>query len=120
MEELINNGPVEVAFDVSPDFMYYSSGIYEELDLDTWLEIGGEKPEWTFVSHAVLLYGWGEENGVKYWEVQNSWGTGWGDSGMFKIKRGVDELGIESMVEGAIPYIVDKRGKPGDFLRNLS
>ena len=27
----------------------------------------------------------------------NSWNSGWGDNGSFKIKRGTNECGIESM-----------------------
>ena len=44
-----------------------------------------------------MCYGWGEEDGVKFWECLNSWGQNWGDNGSFKIIRGRDELGIESM-----------------------
>ena len=43
------------------------------------------------VDHAVLLTGWGEDNGKKYWRVQNSWGPQWGEQGTFRIRRGVDE-----------------------------
>ncbi len=65
------------------------------------------KPTWQQVDHSVLLYGWGEEDGVKYWELQNTWGDDWGEEGgNFRMLRGVDHLGIESHVEGATPYIV--------------
>jgi cathepsin B len=36
------------------------------------------------------------EKGDPYWFCQNSWNTGWGDKGYFKILRGKDECGIES------------------------
>ena len=42
------------------------------------------------VDHAVLLTGWGEDGGKKYWRVQNSWGPQWGEQGTFRIRRGVD------------------------------
>lgn len=52
---------------------------------------------WTNVNHSVVVVGWGqddEEN--KYWIVRNSYGTKWGQSGDFFIRRGQDDLGFES------------------------
>ena len=46
------------------------------------------------INHAVLVYGYGTENGVDYWLVKNSWGTDWGNGGTIKIKRGTNECGI--------------------------
>ncbi len=33
---------------------------------------------------------------TKFWIVQNSWGTSWGDKGYFLIERGTDACGIEN------------------------
>ena len=38
--------------------------------------------------HQVLAVGWGTENGIPYWLIKNSWGTGYGDNGYVKVKRG--------------------------------
>jgi cathepsin C len=53
------------------------------------------------------MYGWGEEsNGDKYWELQNTWGSQWGEEGNFRMRRGVDDSAIESLAEAAIPEVV--------------
>ena len=56
----------------------------------------------------MLCYGWGEENGEKFWHLQNTWGKDWGEGGMFRFRRGVDDSAIESLAEAATPYSVSK------------
>merc|ERR1711982_192572 len=53
--------------------------------------------------HAVKIVGWGQENGVKYWKVANSWNPYWGEKGYFRIKRGNNEGGIEDSVVASDP-----------------
>ena len=44
--------------------------------------------------HAVRIVGWGEERGIKYWTLANSWGTDWGEDGYFRIARGSNECKV--------------------------
>ena len=47
--------------------------------------------------HAVKMIGWGVDEGVPFWTCVNSWNNLWGEGGTFRIVRGVNECGIESM-----------------------
>jgi len=95
MTELVNNGPLYVAFSVYDDFPTYKSGVYRATSSNF---LGG---------HAVTLVGYGTLNGDKYWKIKNSWNEQWGDAGHFLIARGTDECGIEDDVNagtiGAAP-----------------
>ncbi|KAA3676342.1 cathepsin B [Paragonimus westermani] len=93
MREIMTHGPVEVDFEVYADFPNYASGVYQHT---AGAFLGG---------HAVRLLGWGKENGVDYWLLANSWNTDWGDQGYFKIRRGVNECGIESDVNAGLPLL---------------
>jgi len=66
---LQNNGPVYVGFAVYNDFFNYSSGYYAYAS--------GSLAGY----HAVCIVGY-DDKGFK---VKNSWGTGWGESGYFRI-----------------------------------
>ncbi|EGC32888.1 hypothetical protein DICPUDRAFT_155103 [Dictyostelium purpureum] len=91
MQEISTNGPVEACFSVYEDFLGYKSGVYQHT---TGKFLGG---------HCVKIFGYGTLNGVNYWSVANSWTTSWGDNGIFLIKRGSDECGIEDEVVAGIP-----------------
>jgi len=86
-KEIMTNGPIQVAFKVYKSFMSYKTGVYQK----HWYEIIPEG------GHAVKIVGWGAYNGKDYWKVANSWGTGWGEDGFFRILRGKDQCGIETM-----------------------
>jgi len=91
MKEIYTYGPVSAAFTVYDDFLLYKTGIYIKTSSKA---LGG---------HAVKIIGWGEENGTKYWLVVNSWNEDWGDKGLFKIRRGTNECGIESNIVAGVP-----------------
>ena len=69
-------GPVSIAIEADAAiFQSYSSGVITSSLCGTKLD------------HGVLIVGYGEENGIKYWLVKNSWGSNWGDNGFVKIER---------------------------------
>jgi len=109
MIELRDNGPFMVSFEPGMDFMYYKKGIYHSVLAADWIVKGKNQPDWEKVDHSVLLVGWGEEQGEKFWVVQNSWGPDWGENGLFRIRRGTDESGIESMCEAAELEMVENQ-----------
>ena len=84
--DLMTYGPLSVAYIVYEDFPMYKSGVYHHVK---GKQLGG---------HAVKLVGWGEtDQGEEYWTIVNSWGDSWGEDGSFRIRRGTDECGIETM-----------------------
>ncbi|XP_029424713.1 dipeptidyl peptidase 1 isoform X1 [Nannospalax galili] len=97
--ELVNHGPMAVAFEVQDDFLHYRGGIYHHTGLRDPFN------PFELTNHAVLLVGYGRDpvTGVDYWIVKNSWGIGWGEDGYFRIRRGTDECAIESIAVAATP-----------------
>jgi cathepsin B len=92
--DIYNWGPVSTGIRIYQDFYTFNplTEIYE------WDGIGEQ-----ISGHAIEITGWGIQNGVKYWQVKNSWGKEWGDKGYFKIIRGNNNCGIEENVITGIP-----------------
>jgi cathepsin F len=78
---LVANGPVSVAINAEW-LQFYFGGISDPL----WCSP-------TALDHGVLLVGFGKGKTllgfeVNYWIVKNSWSSGWGESGYFRIAWG--------------------------------
>jgi len=97
MKELKEKGPVVVAFQAPPTLFYYTGGIFTGPPPKSEGTTAHGVNKWEQTNHAVVLMGWGESNGVKYWLIKNTWGDFWGEHGYFRIRRGTDECGVESM-----------------------
>lgn len=85
LEAIATKGPLTISVDADT-WSQYSSGIFDpELPPDANIKI----------DHAVSLVGYGVDNGVKYWNVRNSWGPNWGENGHIRIKRAAtDDSGV--------------------------
>jgi hypothetical protein len=89
--ELMRAGPIMAGMLVYPSLFQYAEssdpskgvGVYAPVENDLTKTPGG---------HAVVILGWGEveETGLKYWIIQNSWGTKWGNAGSFRIRMTED------------------------------
>ncbi|CAH1110392.1 unnamed protein product [Psylliodes chrysocephalus] len=91
--EILQNGPVTASIEKFVDFPFYREGIYYHA---SGKSIGG---------HSLRLLGWGTENNEAYWIAANAWNEDWGEKGIIRIRRGVNECNIESGVYAAKPKL---------------
>lgn len=89
--EIMRNGPVIASFIIYDDFWNYKSGIYVHTAGD---QEGGMDTK---------IIGWGVDNGVPYWLCVHQWGTDFGENGLVRFLRGVNEVNIEHQVLAAQP-----------------
>jgi C1A family cysteine protease len=103
IKEIRARGPIPGNMSVPLGFSYYKSGIFSQNELIknsghfSSITLFDKNISWTNVDHSILLVGYGEENGVKYWIGMNTWGEKWGENGYFRILRGENDCNIETM-----------------------
>ena len=98
-KEIMKNGPVTSMMNIYNDYYDYKSGIYIHTGGDNYLGF-----------HAISIVGWGIENNIKYWIIQDSYGISHGEKGYLRIKIG-DKCGAGATafcdeIDGK--YIVEK------------
>jgi len=91
MNEIKKRGPIACGVAVPDALEDYTGGIFEDKTGDL------------NIVHDISVVGWGVENGTKYWTVRNSWGSHFGESGFFRVVRGVNNIAIESDCAWATP-----------------
>ncbi|XP_067468895.1 cathepsin S, ortholog 1 [Thunnus thynnus] len=81
-EKVATVGPISVAVNAMlQSFHLYKGGLYDEPSCNP-----------RFINHAVLVVGYGTDNGQDFWLVKNSWGTEWGEEGFIRIARNKNNL----------------------------
>lgn len=78
MRAVVEKGPVGVSV-AAGTWNLYARGVFDWCGKDAVLD------------HAVALVGYGDYGSKKYWTVQNSWGTLWGEGGTMRLLRFDDE-----------------------------
>lgn len=106
---IATRGPLITCFTVYDDFYSYKSGEYHHVSGD----ISG--------GHCVCVVGY--DDGAQCWICKNSWGSGWGDHGFFRIVYG--QCGIDAemyAVEGVVSnsLILADTAVAGPALANLN
>jgi C1A family cysteine protease len=63
--------------------------------------------ESTCLDHVVILVGYGDTYATPYWQIMNSWGTGWGEDGYVRVAQTASDsssFGLLGMLaQGAVP-----------------
>jgi len=76
MRALVERGPVAVSVGAT-DWQSYESGVFDGCEKDN------------IIDHAVVLMAYGKDatSGSKFWQIQNSWGDDWGETGHIRMLR---------------------------------
>lgn len=145
MWELRSKGPFLFDFNAGQAFQMYKSGILSEdgfphainkLSGDLKQEVISDSLDdeantltsedyglqYEALTHSTLLIGWGNDVNSdgsvdSYWIVRNSYGSRWGESGNFRIRRGLNDFAGEGENSAVVPLLFDQNGniRPHSF-----
>ena len=90
MSLVYRNGPIAALINAGDeDFTFYGEGVITSYG-DTRFD--------TPYNHLVNIVGWGNDNGLDYWIIRNSWSQSWGESGFARLLRGINNRGINNFI----------------------
>ena len=90
--ELSQRGPIACTVAVTAEFEAYSGGVFKDAT--------GAKS----LDHSISIVGYGTDaQEGDYWIGRNSWGSYWGETGWFRIAKGINNLGVESRCMWGVP-----------------
>ena len=98
LAEGIDLGSVSVSVDAgSMGWMYYHTGILDEIECGITTE----------VDHAITAVGYVLDEKIKYWILENSWGSDWGEGGFIRLEasekgRGACGINWQNVYPGKI------------------
>jgi hypothetical protein len=92
---MIELGPAVVLVDASSWQFIYTSSIYNDASSCS--------SNLQNANHAIVLTGYGVDNGVSYWTIRNSWGGYWGNDGYLRIQQDGNICGITNAVMWLVP-----------------
>jgi hypothetical protein len=98
MYEIYHYGPIVAGYKVTQSFMDFFKDPNNAKKVFTQDFVDAYANDKDLGGHAIVIAGWGvdEDTGIKYWLIRNSWGTGWGDQGWFRMERGINFMGVGS------------------------
>lgn len=77
LRALVEAGPLAVAVAAGWQWNLYKAGIMATED----------SCQDQVITHAVVLFGYGSEDGTRFWHLKNSWGGWWGEEGNIRLQR---------------------------------
>jgi len=85
---LVTLGPLSACLDAT-SMQSYTSGVDNPTDCDP-----------SYIDHCITIVGYGTDSasGLAFWKIKNSWGTGWGEAGYYRLIRGTGACGINKVI----------------------
>jgi len=101
MNDLFSHGPIDCGIATN-------SALSEDFVGDSIICDNTTEPKKWSIDHDISVVGWGEEHGLKYWVIRNSWGSHWGNNGFAKVCRGQNAPDGNMLLEKDCSWVLPK------------